>query len=89
MPSIYLVIGCGPDYDVEVSAHATREQAQAELCAWLEEYGDDCADEITAGKVAVVAGETAYMGGGEHWYEVRAVTMQGRCNDLTEHGSAA
>lgn len=81
MTTIYLAIQCGPDYDVAVSAHATLQQAQSEVCDWLDTYGsphdDGYREMIDAGKVAILAGETAYMNDGEHWYEVRAVEIEG------------
>lgn len=78
MPSIYIAVQCGPDYDVSMTAHATREQAQTEVCAWLDDYGPDYADEIAAGKRAIMADETAYMSGGEHWFEARSIYLDSR-----------
>lgn len=73
MTTIYLAVRCGVD-SLETSAHATREQAELEIADWIADYG--CGRDALDAASAIRAGEVAYLGGGEYWFEVRALYLE-------------
>lgn len=73
MTTLYLALSVGPDYSVQHEAFHTEAEARACVCEWLDEYDYGGPDEA---KRQINAGETGYIGDGEHWYEVRPLFLQ-------------
>lgn len=77
MTTLYIALSVGPDYNVQHEAFRTEAEARACVCEWLDEYGYGGPDEqAEEAKRQINAGETGYMGDGEHWYEVRPLFLQ-------------